>query len=385
MLSHSLVPEAASFWEGRGGPAAFRTHLVWIGVGSAVLSVVSVVVGRTLYSLQRTAHRARRLGNYLVERELGSGGMGEVYRARHAMIRRPTAVKVLRGEVLGTETARARFEREVQLSATLTHPNTITIFDYGRTEEDVFYYAMEYLNGLDLQRLVERFGPLPPERAVHLLLQVCGSLSEAHDRGVVHRDVKPANIFLTERGGICDFVKVLDFGLARSAVEARDGERDLTETGMVVGTPRYIAPESVYGSDRADARSDLYNLGAVAYWALVGRPLFEGSSGAALFVDHVNTDPPAPSEVSELEVPPALDRVVLTCLAKDPADRYASAAELAGALRGVPLDREWTAERAREWWTLHLPEEMGPLAPGSDGDGGEREVPGLLPGWPRPE
>lgn len=350
----SVVPALGAYWAGVGERTALFEHM-WRVMGTVLIAGVSVLISRSLYSLQRRAHEAKRLGNYLIEKELGAGGMGTVYVARHALICRPTAIKVLANGEGGAGAGVARFEREVQLSASLTHPNTITIFDFGRTSDDTFYYAMEYLDGLDLQRIVEMFGPLPAERVVYLLRQVCGSLGEAHQRGIVHRDVKPSNIFITERGGLQDFVKVLDFGLARK-VDGNLGDSGVTKTGMVFGTPRYIAPESVAGQQKSDARSDLYNVGGVAYWMLTGRPLFAGSSSIDLIIDHVKTIPEPPSEVSELPIPPELDAIVMKLLEKDPEDRYQTAEELAAALQGVRLDSTWSQDRARGWWDLHAPE-----------------------------
>lgn len=349
----AIVPEVAAYWASLPARTALFER-AWRVVGVGLIAGVSILVSRNLYSLHRSAHRARRLGNYLIEKELGRGGMGQVFVARHALICRPTAVKVLEPRDGDPQTGLARFEREVQLSASLTHPNTITIFDFGRTADNTFYYAMEYLEGLDLQRMIDEFGPLPAERVVYILRQVLGSLGEAHRRGIVHRDVKPSNVFLTQRGGLHDFVKVLDFGLARKIEGAT--ESGLTKTGMVFGTPRYIAPESVYGQQRTDARSDLYNLGAVAYWLLTGRPLFEGSSSLDLIIDHVKTVPVPPSAVTELQIPPELDAIVMRSLEKEPADRFQTAEEVLAELRSVPLTLPWTQERAREWWELHGPE-----------------------------
>jgi hypothetical protein len=354
LILPSVVPALGAYWAGVGDRTALFEHL-WRIMGTVLIAGVSVLISRSLYSLQRTAHEAKRLGNYLIEKELGAGGMGTVYVARHALICRPTAIKVLTNGDGGSGAGVARFEREVQLSASLTHPNTITIFDFGRTADDTFYYAMEYLNGLDLERIVETFGPLPAERVVYILRQICGSLGEAHQRGIIHRDVKPSNIFITERGGLQDFVKVLDFGLARK-VDGNLGDSGVTKTGMVFGTPRYIAPESVAGQQKSDARSDLYNVGGVAYWMLTGRPLFDGSSSIDLIIDHVKTIPDPPSAVSELSIPPELDAIVVKLLEKDPDDRYQTAEELAAALQGVSLERPWTQDRARNWWDLHAPE-----------------------------
>lgn len=299
----------------------------------------------------RTRDQPRRLGNYVIERQLGKGGMGQVFLAWHTVIRRPCAVKILHASQGEQQTAVARFEREVQLSAALTHPNTITIHDYGRTEDDQFYYVMEYLAGLDLQELIERFGPVPPARAAFILAQALGSLSEAHSRGIIHRDIKPSNIFLTHRGGLHDFVKVLDFGIAKQI--DLDQAAGLTATGMVVGSPRYIAPEAVYGAEKIDGRADIYSLGAVAYWILTGKPPFTSASSIELIVEHVKTIPQRPSEVSENPIPPELDEIVMKCLEKKPEDRFQTAAEMDEALRAIDFDDAWTEGKAREWWELH--------------------------------
>jgi len=358
----SLIPEVGAYWASMGSRTALFEH-AWRIVGVAMLGGVSVLVSRSLYRLQRSAHNADRLGNYLIEKELGAGGMGQVFVARHAMICRPTAIKVMttpEGEDQ-SEAALARFEREVQLSASLTHPNTITIFDFGRTADNTFYYAMEYLEGMDLDTMVEKLGPMLPERVLYFLRQVCGSLGEAHGRGIVHRDIKPSNIFITHRGGLYDFVKVLDFGLARKVKHAED--TGLTKTGIVLGTPRYIAPESLYGARRSDARSDLYNLGGVAYWMLTGKPLFPGASSVDLIIDHVKTVPEPPSTVADQPIPEALDAVIMKLLEKDPEDRYQSAEELLRALQAIPLDSNWNQERAREWWDRHAPEMVARAKP----------------------
>jgi tRNA A-37 threonylcarbamoyl transferase component Bud32 len=372
-LLSAIVPEVAAYWEELGSRAAFWEK-TWRVSGITMIGVISALVSRNLHSLHRSAHRAKRLGNYLIEKELGEGGMGQVFVARHAMICRPTAVKVMSGDQTDGPAAVARFEREVRLSASLTHPNTITIFDFGRTSDNTFYYAMEYLEGLDLHRLVDRFGPLPADRVVYLLSQICGSLAEAHARGIVHRDIKPSNIFITHRGGLYDFVKVLDFGLAREVKQASDS--GLTKSGMVFGTPRYIAPESVYGANRADSRSDLYNLGGVAYWMLTGTHLFGGSSSLDLIIDHVKTIPQHPNEVSELPIPDELDALVMKCLEKEPVDRFQTAEAVKEALLAVPLSGHWSQVRARDWWALHAPEMFDAVAVDYDPtEGGRRPSP----------
>jgi len=351
VFSYAFMPEAREYWAGRGGQAAFQNHLVVMAVGLLILAATSVLVTRTLYSLRRKAHRAKQLGNYTIERKMGRGGMGEVFVARHARMCRPSAVKVLRVSGSLDLDALARFEREVQLSSSLTHPNTITIFDFGRAGQNTFYYAMEYLEGLDLQRLVQRFGPLTAERMVFLLTQVCGSLAEAHARQIVHRDMKPANIFVTQRGGLFDFVKVLDFGLAKH-VESGDGE-GVTKAGLILGTPEYMAPEAIRDEGRVDTRADLYGLGAVAYYLLTGQPPFQCRTHLQTLVDQVRKPPVPPSEVTEIEIPIQLESIVLKCLEKWPEERYQSVEEIDAALRSVPLEETWNLDRAREWWSLH--------------------------------
>ncbi len=373
LLVYNLTPGAPEFWQTQGGTAAFRGYLTTDIAFTLIIAAVAVLMTRMLYNLRRTAHEAKRLGNYFIERQVGKGGMGEVYVAKHALMCRPTAVKVLRAPTGEEGTALARFEREVQLSSTLTHPNTITIFDFGRTSDATFYYAMEYLHGMDLQLLVERFGPIHSERVAYILRQVCGSLGEAHRLGIVHRDLKPSNVFLTERGGIYDFVKVLDFGLAKQMAAEGAG---LTKTGVIFGTPRYIAPESAYGEVDVDARADVYNVGGVAYWMLTGQPPFTSESPVKLIVDHIKTAPIRPSDLSELPIHPELEALVLKCLEKDPADRYQSATEVEAALAAIEFDESWSREKAEEWWGLHLASDIFVqecfCAPEVDGEGSAR-------------
>ena len=349
--SYNYLPAVGDMWRNAGEIASFRQVLLIGLVAITVLAGAADVTSRTLYSLRRTAHRARRLGNYEIVRKLGEGGMGTVYLARHSIICRPTAVKVLAQEGASAGQALGRFEREVHLSASLTHPNTISIYDFGRTEEDVFYYAMEFLSGLDLRRLVQRFGPLCAERVAFLVEQICGSLHEAHVRGIVHRDIKPSNVFLTQRGGMYDFVKVLDFGLAKQT--KTETASDITQSGAIFGTADYIAPEAAYGTETVDARADIYNLGGVIHWMLTGQPPFVSDSSLKVIVDHVKTDPTRPSMVSELPIPPEMDDVVVKCLAKRPEERFPSAEEVAIAIRKIPFGRPWNFALAKDWWELH--------------------------------
>ena len=306
---------------------------------------LSVVSSHVIYGLRERVKEAMRLGQYTLGEKLGSGGMGEVYKASHALLKRPAAVKLLPPEKVGAP-ALQRFEREVQLTSQLTHPNTIAIFDYGHTASGIFYYAMEYLDGIDLDRLVRTHGPLPPARAVHILRQVCGALDEAHQMGLVHRDVKPANVILCRRGGLFDVAKVVDFGLVKD-LQAQDPV-ELTGANTIAGTPLFLAPESITGAGSVGPESDLYALGAVGYFLVSGRPPFEGSL-IEVCGHHLHTPPPRPSARLGKALPMGLEEVLLRCLEKDPGRRPRSAAELSATLDGLALD-EWTQEDARRWW-----------------------------------
>ena len=356
--------DVRAHWESLQGGRSFGTLLLLKTLSVAIFAALGALASYILYGLARDAYKAKRLGNYVLERELARGGMGQVFVARHRLLRRPTAVKIIHPDRLGNADTggeeMARFEREVDLASRLTHPNTISIYDFGRAADGTFYFAMELLSGWNLHELVRRHGPLPAARVIHLLVQVCGSLAEAHEMGIVHRDVKPSNILLTRRGGLHDFVKVIDFGLAKQLDSSglRSGSSsDLTQTGQVHGTPRFLAPECIYGgATPPDARADLYAVGAVAYFLLTGRHVFDGDDIQVL-IDHVKTAPTPPSRVTELAIPPELEAIVLRCLEKSPDRRYASADELAAALASVPGPR-WTNDDARAWWNLHKPESV---------------------------
>ncbi len=304
----------------------------FLALWSAALVVAAALIARAGYALRAQLHQAHALGSYTLEEEIGQGGMGVVYRASHAMLCRPTAIKLLHRENGGTNSV-ARFEREVRMTSRLTHPNTVAIYDYGRTSEGRFYYAMEYLEGPDLQRLVEREGPQSAARVVHILLQVCGALAEAHDLGLVHRDIKPANVILCVRGGVSDVAKVVDFGLVKRLADV--GSADATAVGAVVGTPLYMSPEAIVRPDLVDGRSDLYALGALAYFLLTGAPPFEGATSFEVCSRHLHAEPARLS--TKVAVPPDLERVVLWCLAKSPDDRPASARALRDALAACEL------------------------------------------------
>ncbi len=315
---------------------------------------LAMAVGYAVYGshkisvLRRQAFEARRLGQYQVKHRLGAGGMGEVYLAEHVLLRRPCALKLIRPERAGDPTSLARFEREVQATAALTHPNIVEIFDYGRADDGTFYYAMEYLPGLSLQQLVRRHGALPPARAVHLLRQVCAALQQAHAAGLVHRDVKPGNVLVCQRGGRHDVAKLLDFGLVRSHGLAGDEEK-LTRDGAIAGTPAYMSPELAAGKGDLDARSDLYGLGAVAYFLLTGRPPFVRGSAVQTLAAHL-AEPVVAPDRHRPEVPADLQAVVLRCLEKDPARRFPDAGTLDQALARCGCAGQWTGEQAAAWW-----------------------------------
>jgi serine/threonine-protein kinase len=289
----------------------------------------------------------QQLGQYRLISRLGAGGMGEVYLAEHCMLGRRCAIKVIRPEQAGDARVLARFEREVRMTARLSHWNTIEIFDFGRTEDGALYYAMEYLPGLSLENIIEQHGPMPAERVIHLLRQICQSLREAHGLGLIHRDIKPANLFAAQRGGMYDVAKLLDFGLVKPTAE--DASAHLTHDGAISGTPLFMSPEQASGTGNVDARSDIYSLGAVAYALLTGRPPFERESRMEVLVAHIREEATPPSQL-EPDVPADLEHIVLRCLAKTPADRYQSAASLEEALACCEAADQWTQACAARWW-----------------------------------
>jgi plasmid stabilization system protein ParE len=322
---------------------------------------MAYVGARVVYGLGREIKRARDLGSYRLEEKLGQGGMGEVWRARHRMLARPAAIKLIRPSLATdarpevSEDALRRFEREAQVIARLRSPHTVELFDFGIADDGAFYYVMELLDGLDADALVRRSGPVPAERAVYLLRQVCHSLSEAESCGLVHRDIKPANIFLCRYGEEYDFVKVLDFGIVTAPQEAAEAGPALTRENVVQGTPEFIAPEQALGGTNLDGRADIYATGCVAYWLLTGQLVFTAETQMALLLHHAQTPPTPPSARSELPIPAALDQLVLSCLAKDPTERPQSARELSRRLAEVEGAADWTQDRAREWWATLPP------------------------------
>jgi serine/threonine-protein kinase len=305
-------------------------------------------------------NEALAVGSYRLVSPLGSGGMGEVWLAKHRFLVRPAAVKLIRHDVApgaAREQLVRRFEREAHVTAALRSPNTVQLYDFGVNDTGSFYYVMEYLHGLDLHRVVTRFGPQPAERVLTLLRQACRSLAEAHERGLVHRDIKPANVFVTRLGMEYDYVKILDFGVVKE--QSGTDATMLSNQALVQGTPAFMPPEIVMGDKRIDGRADLYSLACTAYWALTGYTLFDATTPAQMLLQHVQAQPIPPSKRSELPVPKQLEAILMMCLEKDPQRRPSSALQLDVQLGQVRCEATWTNERAREWWETHAPEVLG--------------------------
>jgi hypothetical protein len=328
-------------------------------INGAIAVGFAFMGSKVVYGLGREVAAARELGSYRLEEKLGQGGMGEVWRARHRLLARPAAIKLIRpsnatdGRPAVTSEAIRRFEREAQATARLRSPHTVNLFDFGIADDGAFYYVMELLEGVDADTLVRRFGPIPFDRAIHVLSQACHSLSEAESCGLVHRDIKPANIFLCRYGEDYDFVKVLDFGLVKALDDGVETEPALTRANIVTGTPAFMAPEQALGRSDLDGRVDIYALGCVAYWLLTGALVFSGDTPMAFLVQHAQTPPDLPSTRTEMPIPAQLDRLVLSCLAKDPAARPQTAKELLRKLTEIGASGSWTPERAQEWWQQH--------------------------------
>jgi len=330
--------------------------LALLAASSLAIFVFTVRVARLQQQARKASIEARQLGQYKLEEKLGEGAMGVVYRGQHAMLRRPTAIKLLNEDRVN-DASIASFEREVQITSHLNHPNTIAIYDYGRTPEGVFYYAMEYLDGIDLQELVDTYGPQSPGRVIYILKQICGSLYEAHSTGLVHRDIKPANVMLNRRGGEGDVVKVLDFGL----VKARSEEQDKDDASMA-GTPLYMSPESIQLPGSVDACSDLYAVGAVGYFLLTGHPVFEAENINQLCQLHISEPAKPPSARLGKPVPEELETAILNCLEKTRSKRPQTSRDLANLLASCPAAAEWSLEKADAWWGQY---ERGQLASSS--------------------
>ncbi len=328
-------------------------------LGFIEIQVVAILLAAAgshiIYGLRQKVSAVQQLGQYTLVRKIGEGGMGVVHLAHHDMLRRPTAIKLLHPDRVGHDNLQ-RFEREVQHMSQLTHPNTVAVFDYGRSFEGAFYYAMEYLDGIDLHNLVARCGKQPAERVRHLLIQVCGALQEAHDRGIIHRDIKPANIILCERGAMPDVAKVVDFGLAKEIT------RDSGQSGqLILGTAAYVAPEAVTEPHTIGPAADLYALGCVGYFLLTGRKVFEGKTDVDLCIQHVTSQPVPPSQVASAHVPRQLEDILMQCLAKAPAARPASALDLADQLRAIGPFDDWDEARALAWWDAFRPQDTSDL------------------------
>jgi hypothetical protein len=329
---------------------AFLVLFLLLVVSGAGIFGFTLLVERLESSARKSALAAKRLGQYVLVQEIGRGANGMVYRARHSLLRRPVAIKLLSPE-LTNETTAASFEHEVQMTSQLTHPNTVAIYDYGQTPEGLFYYAMEYLSGIDLDQLVRQFGPQPEGRVIHILRQVCGSLAEAHRIGLIHRDIKPANIVLTRRGGVCDLVKVVDFGLVKGR---RQRAGDTRTARAVVGTPHFMSPEAIEKPESVDSRSDLYSVGAVGYWLLTGKTLFDSQEVEELLKLQVSEMPLSPSKRLGQPVPSDLEQLIMRTLAKSPQDRLGSIDEFDDALQRCEASHAWTDPLSEKWWKSNL-------------------------------
>jgi eukaryotic-like serine/threonine-protein kinase len=344
-------------WRGLEIPAL--TVILWNYLPNYACALLAVIPSKIMTRLGHQVQRARELGSYRLVEMIGRGGMGEVWRATHRMLARPAAIKLIKPEILGTPGGNGgrlvvqRFRREAEAASFLQSPHTIRLYDFGETRAGTFYFVMELLDGLDLEKMVSRFGPIPPERVVHILRQSCHSLGEAHERGLIHRDVKPANIYLCRLGREYDFVKVLDFGLVKYDQDQSIMDTVKATSDLTTGTPAYMAPEMANG-DPVDRRADLYALGCVAYWLLTGRMVFEAESPLKMLIQHIQAQPVPPSVRGGRPVPPALEQLVLRCLAKDPASRPSSADAILRELDRIELQRPWDQERAREWWETSM-------------------------------
>jgi serine/threonine-protein kinase len=361
LLASAMDPVAVWIAHLRGLPVPDPLTTVLLFYPNYVCAILAVAPSTILYRLGREIRAARALGSYQLTERIGEGGMGEVWVARHRLLARHAAIKLVRRDRLGDAHAQAvtlaRFEREAQATAALTSPHTIRVFDYGIAADGTFYYVMELLDGCDLESLVATFGPLPPARVVHLLRQICRSLAEAHANGLIHRDVKPANVFLCRMGLDHDVVKVLDFGLVRHEDPSTAPTR--ATSALTYGTPAYMAPEAILGDTEVDRRADVYAIGCVAYYMLTGHRVFAGSTPMKLLMQHVNDRPVAPSLRVAQPIPAALEALVLSCLHKDPQARPADAGVLLQQIRGCSVDGEWDEAAARGWWERHRPPTAG--------------------------
>jgi serine/threonine-protein kinase len=358
LLAASMDIVAALLWKATGQDVPGIGQVFLIAFPNYLCAAIAPLISHIITGLGREVRKAREMGSYVLGDLIGAGGMGEVWQATHRFLARPAAIKLIKPAVLGAMTRQQsdvlvqRFRREAQAAATLRSPHTIHLYDFGVTSDGTFYYVMELLNGMDLQTLVSTFGPLPAARTIYLLQQACESLAEAHERGLVHRDIKPGNIQVCRMGQYSDWVKVLDFGLVKSQAGEVHGP-GLTAPNTVTGTPAYLSPESALG-EAVDQRTDIYALGCVAYWMLTGRYVFTGDSAMQIVARHVSSEPVPPSRHSAFDVSPALDELVLACLKKKPSDRPATARELCDRLGECDLETAWTREDARAWWETRM-------------------------------
>jgi hypothetical protein len=339
-LQRWLSPEIASLLDADRASSPLPLPLV--------AALIATFASHVINSARREAFKARQFGQYRLMERLGAGGMGEVYKAEHVLLKRPCAIKLIKAASEADTAAIARFEKEVKTTAKLTHWNTIEIYDYGLTDDGTFYYVMELLPGMSLEDLVEKHGPLPPERVVHLLRQICDALQEAHSIGLIHRDIKPANIFVSQRGGVFDVAKLLDFGLVKEGKEKPEAG---AKYGSFSGTPLYMSPEQASAYEDVDGRADIYSLGAVAYYLLTGQTPFTSRNVVELLAAHQNAEVPGPSQLNP-SIPIDLEQIVLKCLAKLPSNRFQLAGELRRALDQCSVANRWGPDEANHWWKV---------------------------------
>jgi serine/threonine-protein kinase len=368
MVAASMDPLGVWFAYLRGVPVPSVAQTFMLYLPNYVCAIVATLPAHVLQRLGRQLSNAREMGSYQLLERLGQGGMGEVWRAHHRLLARSAAIKLVRPELLGAKSENEarlllrRFEREAQTTAALSSPHTINLFDFGLTDDGNFYYVMELLAGRDVESLVKEFGPVPADRAMFLLRQVCHSLADAHARGLVHRDIKPANIYVCRMGLEYDFVKVLDFGLVKYSGRTNVRQTLLTTDHTPTGTPAYMAPETILGDADIDRRADVYALGCVAYFLLTGQLVFEADTPMRMLMQHVQSPPVPPSQRTEMRIPREVDELVLACLQKDPNLRPQDAGGLFRMACACSAVDSWNQELARNWWEKHLPELTGPLS-----------------------
>ncbi|WP_417735818.1 serine/threonine-protein kinase [Rosistilla oblonga] len=315
-----------------------------------VAACIATYTAHLIHGARLSAFQARRLAQYKIKRLIGEGGMGRVYEAEHLLLKRSCAIKLIQPERSVEGEALQRFEREVRATAKLTHPHTIEVYDYGQTNEGVFFFAMELLPGMNLREMVKRTGPMPAPRAIHFLIEICEALQEAHKAGLIHRDIKPANVFASQRGGIDDYTKLLDFGVVRDATLDLDPHTAAVEAQRITGTPDYMSPEQVATPSLVGPPSDLYSIGAVGYYLLTGRPPLTGGSLQEVMRAKL-TQTPEPPSTHAADVPADLEAILMRCLSTNPGGRPGSAAELLNELRSCESAGRWSEEDASAWWT----------------------------------